>query len=188
MSSPMHINLSADTTAITVSVVCPRCGTIGKSGGMSCCGRGGYWFKNCGGTGKIQHTWYEGIQACKARSQSKTIGGQQLNVAQQKDILLDSSQGTNMTYYKSAIATIKESVTSVSTSTSMSDTSIVTATYTSDYASIATSARTLMTNTSTNIEMTYPFNTSVSTPKTTCGCAKLLKITLHINLLFIIIF
>merc|ERR1711934_701701 len=80
------------TTTNTVSV-CPRCVTIAKSGKNSCCGRGGSWFKTCGGTGtkKNHHTWYEGIKVCKVRSQSKTAVGQQLNAAQQKDI--DSSQG-----------------------------------------------------------------------------------------------
>ena len=80
------------TTAIAVSAVCPRCGTIGKSDKMSCCGRGGSWFDNCGGAGnaKLHHTWYEGIQACKARSQSKIVISQELNGAQQKNT--ESSQ------------------------------------------------------------------------------------------------
>merc|ERR1712032_1386329 len=75
------------TTAITVSV-CLRCGTIAKSGKPSCCGRGGSWFKNCGGGGntKLQHSWYEGMQACKRRPHSRTAAGQQENAAQQKGI------------------------------------------------------------------------------------------------------
>ena len=91
------------TTILTVSA-CPRCGTIAKSGKMSCCGRGGSWFKNCGGTGKMKlhHTWYEGIQACKTPSQSKTVIGNQLNGAHQEDT--DSSESTNMDHYKRVIA------------------------------------------------------------------------------------
>ena len=60
---------------MSVSPVCLKCGIIKKSGKTSCCGRGGSWFTNCGGAGvsKLRHTWYEGIQTCKARSQSKTI-------------------------------------------------------------------------------------------------------------------
>ena len=52
----------------TIIPPCPQCGAIGKSGKYSCCGRGGSWFGNCGGVGhiKLGHTWYEGIQACKA--------------------------------------------------------------------------------------------------------------------------
>ena len=53
---------------------------------MSCCGRGASWFGNCGSAGdtKRGHTWHEGIQACKARTQLKTVIGQQLNGAQQE--------------------------------------------------------------------------------------------------------
>ena len=70
------------TTA--ASAICSKCGTIGKSGKMSCCGRGGSWFRNCGGTGstKLRHTWYEGISACKPRAQLKKIRPRQQNRAQ----------------------------------------------------------------------------------------------------------
>ena len=46
---------------------CPKCGTVQQSGALSCCARGGAWFTNCGDTGdtKFDHTWVEGIQACK---------------------------------------------------------------------------------------------------------------------------
>ena len=152
----MHTKNPADTTTTTVSV-CSRCGTIGKSDKSSCCGRGGSWFRNCGGTGnaKLQHAWYEGIQACKARSQPRRVIGDQLSVAQQKDT--DSSQGgVMMSNYKAAIAATKTfALTSVNTLTSMSDTTaIVTSTYTPDNVPITMSARTLMTNPSTNIFMT----------------------------------
>ena len=46
---------------------CPKCGLGKKSGTFSCCARGGAWFKKCGDVGDTQfdHTWAEGIQACK---------------------------------------------------------------------------------------------------------------------------
>ena len=46
---------------------CPKCGTTKKSGQSSCCARDGAWFKNCGNVGDTQfdHTWAEGVQACK---------------------------------------------------------------------------------------------------------------------------
>ena len=46
---------------------CAKCGYIRKSGKLSCCAHGGDWFKNCGNAGdtKFEHTWSEGIQACK---------------------------------------------------------------------------------------------------------------------------
>ena len=43
------------------------CGVTKKSGKHSCCAPGGSWFQNCGdfGDSKFDHTWFEGIQACK---------------------------------------------------------------------------------------------------------------------------
>ena len=68
---------------MAISSVCPKCGAITKSGKNSCCGRGGSWFRNCGSAGKakLDHTWHEGIQACRTRSQLKTASGQQSNAA-----------------------------------------------------------------------------------------------------------
>ena len=90
----------------TISSICPKCGLIEKSGKASCCGRGGSWFKNCGATGntKRHHTWYEGIQVCKAQVQSKKVIGHQLNAAQHK--IIDSSNRTGMPN-KEVIAVVK---------------------------------------------------------------------------------
>ena len=75
----VRIKLPAVRAMTTINSVCPKCGTIAKSGKSSCCGRGGSWFKNCGGTGSasLHHTWYEGIHACNARTQSRIVVGQQ---------------------------------------------------------------------------------------------------------------
>ena len=45
---------------------CSKCGTIKKSGQLSCCAPGGAWFQNCGNgaNSNLDHTWFEGIQAC----------------------------------------------------------------------------------------------------------------------------
>ena len=59
----------ATPTSIAVSAACPKCGTSKKSGKRSCCARGGAWFKNCGddaGDSDFDHTWSEGMQACKS--------------------------------------------------------------------------------------------------------------------------
>ena len=47
--------------------VCPKCAAIKKSGKLSCCAPGGAWFKSCGtgGNSNTDHTWLEGVQACK---------------------------------------------------------------------------------------------------------------------------
>ena len=69
-----------------ISAVCPKCGITKKSGKLSCCGRGGSWFGNCGSADniKLDHTWNEGLHACKARARSKTVLGQQRNGAQKE--------------------------------------------------------------------------------------------------------
>merc|ERR1712037_381513 len=57
---------------VAMSSVCPKCGIIAKSGKTSCCGHSGSWFGNCGSVDnvKLDHTWYEGIQACNTWVQS----------------------------------------------------------------------------------------------------------------------
>ena len=175
----IHIKTPAGMTAAIVSV-CPKCGTIVKSGKRSCCGRGGSWFTNCGGADntKLHHTWYEGIQTCEARSKSKTVIDQQLNFAEQKGT--DSSQGADMLNYKVVVATTKTfTFAPVNTSTPTLDTtSIVTSLYTSDNVSNTKSVHTLM----TNAFMTSSTRKSVSSSITTQGCVNLLKITVHVNL------
>ena len=54
--------------AHSASPLCPKCGINAKSGKLSCCAPGGAWFKKCGGVGdaSFDHTWTEGIQACKS--------------------------------------------------------------------------------------------------------------------------
>ena len=61
-----------------VSRICTKCGTIKKSGKLSCCARGGSWFKNCGESGdtKLDHTWVEGIQACNSVASSVLVKAQ----------------------------------------------------------------------------------------------------------------
>ena len=86
---------SAVTTTSTSST-CLECGTIQKSGKLSCCARGGSWFGNCGSAANANdrgHTWYDGIRACKAR-QSKAAVYQQLQVSQPKSNV--SSSDANM--------------------------------------------------------------------------------------------
>ena len=52
--------------------MCPKCGTNKKSDKLSCCYEGGAWFKNCGDADDFDHTWTDGVKACKGmQSQSK---------------------------------------------------------------------------------------------------------------------
>ena len=83
---------------MTSSSVCDKCGITKKSGKITCCGRGGSWFDKCGGAGdtKVDHTWHEGLQACKARAQSSIVIGQQLkSVLQVTDNNINGSGDAN---------------------------------------------------------------------------------------------
>ena len=176
---PCHTKPPADKTTIAVSV-CSRCGAIEKSGKISCCGRGGSWFRNCGSVGntKLHHTWYEGIQACKARTQQPVV-------ARQKET--GSSQGDDMINYK-VVITATKTVPFTSGSISADKKSMITSTYTPYNTPISLSVHTLMVNTPSNTLITPSTHTSVSTSITTHGLEILFKITVHINLLFIIVF
>ena len=49
---------------------CPQCAT-NRTGKLSCCVRGGSWFKKCGNPdSNSEHTWDEGILACEGKSKS----------------------------------------------------------------------------------------------------------------------
>ena len=192
----MNIKTPAGTTTTLPVSVCPRCGTIAKSGKMSCCGRGGSWFKSCGGTSNSNpgHTRYEGIQACKARPQSKPVNFHQLQVAQQQGIYSSHGAG-GMTNYNSVIEATSNKTfafTPVNTSAPISDTtSIITATHTSENVLITTSSYTSATTISTNILMSASTHTSAGMSiqnVNTQGFEFLWKITVHIDLLFIITF
>ena len=68
----MSLETNNMTPNPTDSGTCPKCGTIKKSGKRSCCARGGTWFKKCGDEGDttFDHTWTEGIEACKSKFSS----------------------------------------------------------------------------------------------------------------------
>ena len=92
-----------------LNTTCHKCGTIAKSGKSSCCGRGGSWFKNCGGAGnaKVEHTWHEGILACKVWPEFKTVIDRQSHAAQQ----LNSSDGVGVVIVNfSAVGTADTSI------------------------------------------------------------------------------
>ena len=56
------------TTMATTSPVCPKCGTFKKDGKPpSCCAPGGAWFNQCGDGPRFEHTWGDGIDACKGK-------------------------------------------------------------------------------------------------------------------------
>ena len=129
--------MSATKTATTITPVCRKCGTIRKSGKSSCCGRGGSWFRNCGSAGnaKNSHTWYEGIQVCKAR---KRASGRESNAAQQQ---LNPSNGADMRNPKAVMTTTTFALTPGNTPKTFPDFKTFT---TTPITTISTSANTPM--------------------------------------------
>ena len=191
------------TTTMAISSVCLKCGTIGKSGKMSCCGRSGSWFGNCGraANSKLDHTWHEGIQACKTWPQSKRAIGQQLNGAQQKDNERSNDAGmvnpktfgstsARMSTPMPANTTVNTRANASWTPTLMAVSPDHTSTETSpaDYHGfkpIAGTAAAMITMRSSSDDM--PTTTSASTATVTQGCEKLVNIAVLISLLNIIV-
>ena len=66
------LSTSAFTSTILSTMTCPKCGTFGKSGRVSCCAPGGAWYQNCGGATNenVHYRWSEGAEACKRKSEA----------------------------------------------------------------------------------------------------------------------
>ena len=62
-------------STVNSSNVCSKC-VVNNAGKLSCCASGGAWFKQCGDAGDTQfdHTWTDGIQACKGKFEVIIIG------------------------------------------------------------------------------------------------------------------
>ena len=69
---PADARTTASLSATSSTSECPACAAIKKSGKLSCCARGGAWFKKCGNDGDahFDHTWVDGIEACKDATSS----------------------------------------------------------------------------------------------------------------------
>ena len=65
----MIISTGVISSTSAMRRMCPKCGTFAKSGRASCCAPGGAWYNNCGGAGdrKADHSWLEGMTACKRK-------------------------------------------------------------------------------------------------------------------------
>ena len=84
----------------TVGSACPKCGTLKKSGKRSCCAPGGTWFQNCGdgSNSNVDHTWFEGIQACvDLEAKTQAMLDREANKLNQN---VDSSDGAVHTNFR----------------------------------------------------------------------------------------
>ena len=97
MRLTIHYIRTPSVKVTPISAACPKCGIIKKSGKMSCCGRGGSWFGNCGNVGdmKFARTWHEGIWTCKTR-QFQAVLDQQLHAFQSKQNAFSSNGSVRM--------------------------------------------------------------------------------------------
>ena len=121
-------SMSTEASTVTTSVSgkeCSKCGNTKTSGKLSCCARGGTWFKKCGDAGdtKFDHSWVEGIQACAGFASlfpSKPqvlLRHEQLNATRNQNDLLQkffdftddnaSSMGTESYSYKGVCVLLK---------------------------------------------------------------------------------
>ena len=73
---------------VVSSSECDKCATT-KSGRHSCCARGGAWFKKCGDAG--DHTWIEGIQACKGFATSVSVKLSLQGILYPEEMTVDST-------------------------------------------------------------------------------------------------
>ena len=121
--------LFADAPSITNSSTsgnadnCTNCGVVKKSGKRSCCARGGAWFQNCGDNGNtnFDHTWSEGIQACKGwtssisfestlRAMSAQVGAYSQNVTKRRNAEHRISMYTSDAVFETIITGSEECV------------------------------------------------------------------------------
>ena len=107
MTTSAHATTRASATTTTSasaigSTKCPKCGTVRKSGKLSCCARGGVWFKKCRDIddSKAAHTWVEGIQACNYFKSSPPIEAPVQAMIQHESLI---AQVTNTTWIRNVL-------------------------------------------------------------------------------------
>ena len=114
--SPVPTEAATATTEAAVSnnKGCSKCGILKKSGKLSCCARGGDWFKNCGdiSDSNFGHTWVEGIQACTRFVNLSSVESSELlmmNYDRSKVQSLTVTQSPNTTHHQTNIYPIVDS-------------------------------------------------------------------------------
>ena len=183
-----------------------------KSGVKSCCAKGGSWFGKCGSADdtNVGHTWYEGVQVCKAR-QSQIAVGQQLRASRPRSNT--DGNGINQGFDSKMITVAAHKIKSTRRRKPASDLSITPSQYNYDVATstskaialdniinahpssiLAINERRIPRGDKTEIKSAHvlshvipPDSTSNSASIVTTKREMVLRIIIHINVLLIII-
>ena len=128
-----------EVTRTHTSSECLKCGSSQTFGKLSCCARGGSWFEHCGnaGNGLRSHTWYEGIEVCKARH-FQTAVDPELHASQAETNASSGDVNTSMNSKTVIVSAYVATSAPANTSALMSDAAPIPASTTT---SINTSAR-----------------------------------------------
>ena len=96
---PTEVPTPTMLSATSSSNECLQCGIARKSGKRSCCAHGGSWFKNCGDADdtKFDHTWAEGVQACKHFASSGSVKSTLQNMLRHVGVIDHPSHSRNAT-------------------------------------------------------------------------------------------
>ena len=80
---------------------CSKC-TASKAGKQSCCSPGGAWFKKCGDAGDVRfdHTWTEGIQACKDMVVPSAVNSRAMSLVEAIAYPLKTVQSSESTHHR----------------------------------------------------------------------------------------
>ena len=113
-SIPTEAVTTTAAAAVSINKGCSKCGTLKKSGKLSCCARGGDWFKNCGDISDLNfgHTWVEGIQACTRFVKLSSVESSELlmmNYDRSKAQSLTVVQSPNTTHHQTNVYPIVNS-------------------------------------------------------------------------------
>ena len=124
----------------------------------------------------LDHTWSEGLHACKARSHSKTVIGQQLNEAKhQTDVF---SKGAGITAAK-PLALISAPM---SGAPPVIATALMPANTSTAYTSLMINSTPITAAVTTIMPAFTDMSTPVHIPVTSQGCRQMLDITVYITL------
>ena len=98
-----------DAVPLPIASACAKCGTSTKSGKSSCCSPGGDWFGDCADEvdENHDHTWAEGIKACRCKFHKHHCRGENASVRLYAQILTHHSPTQ---YYRTCLSRHRSAV------------------------------------------------------------------------------